>query len=113
MKFLAYLLVFVIGGAVGFFVGEIRGGVATSAVAAAAGADIGVCTAVKVANDKGMLTPEQQNALLAATAVELRTEVKDLDKVSKLFSGETVSEGIDIDAEACAKTLKAINDSTS
>ena len=103
MKALWYVLVFVLGGAIGVFVGGIGGGtlgVATGMLAGGVtGTELGVCTAIEVAKREGLLTAAQQQGLLEATASHLRTEFKDLVEQANL------SESLPLDAETCKKLM--------
>jgi hypothetical protein len=62
-RFLLFLLVFIIGGAVGFFVGG-YGGVA-------AGSYLGACKVVDNAVGAGAMTQEEANAAVREAAAEL------------------------------------------
>ena len=75
MKFLLYVLVFIVGGAIGFFVGG-----ASSVATGLTGTALGVCSAAKVAVQQGMLTADQQAALLGQTSSYLRSEFPKLTK---------------------------------
>ncbi len=75
MRFLLYILVFIGGGVIGFFIGG-GGAVATGVT----GTALGACSAAKVAVQQGMLTADQQTALLAQTSSYLRSEFPKLTK---------------------------------
>jgi hypothetical protein len=62
-RFLAFLLVFVLGGVIGLFVGGFGG--------AAAGGYFGACKAVDTAVGQGGLTQEEANATIKAIAGEV------------------------------------------
>lgn len=62
-RFLAFLLVFVLGGAIGLFVGGFGG--------AAAGGYFGACKAVDTAVAQGGLTQDEANATIKAIAAEV------------------------------------------
>ena len=75
LKVLLWILAFVVVGAVGFFVGG-AGGAAVGALGGGIGGTLmGACTAAQVGVDKGILTPEQQTALIDATAESLRGDL--------------------------------------
>jgi hypothetical protein len=96
MKWLWFVLVFIIGGLVGMFLGGAGGMMAGSVT----GTEFGVCTAVAVAEQKGILTADQAETLLGETAAHLRTEFKELvDKAG-------LSEKMPLNAETCQR-LKA------
>lgn len=100
MKALWYILVFVVGGGIGFVAGGIGGGTVGMMAGSIGGTEFGVCTALDVAEDKGVVTTEQHKQLLQETAVFLRTEFKDLVDKAEL-SGK-----MPLNAETCEK-LKA------
>ena len=78
VKVLLWILAFVAVGAVGFFVGG-AGGAAVGALGGGIGGTLmGACTAAQVGVAKGILTPEQQTALIDATAESLRATYTDL-----------------------------------
>ena len=93
MKWLWFLLVFILGGVVGFFAGS-TGGMMAGGIA---GTEFGVCVAVQVAEEKGLLTAGQAQELLGESAAQLRTEFKELVEHAKL------SEKIPLNAETCQK----------
>ena len=65
-------------GGLGFFLGG-AGGAAVGALGGGIGGTLmGACTAAQVGVDKGILTPEQQTALIDATAESLRATYADL-----------------------------------
>jgi uncharacterized membrane protein (UPF0136 family) len=99
MKALWYVLVFVIGGIIGFVAGGIGGGTVGMMAGTIGGTEFGVCTALKVAEDKGILTAEQTQRLLDDTAAHLRTEFKDLVEKAE------ISEKIPLNAETCEKLI--------
>ena len=70
-------------------VGMIAGGIG--------GTELGVCTTVQVAQDKGIVTAEQQQQLLDDSAAYLRTEFKQLVDETEL------SEKMPLNAETCEK----------
>jgi hypothetical protein len=102
MKVLLYILVFVIGGIIGFVAGGIGGGTIGMMAGGIGGTELGVCTAVQVAEDKGILTAEQSQQLLAETASHLRTEYKDLVEKGNL------SETMPLNAETCEKIMSEV-----
>lgn len=75
MRFLFYLLLLIVGGAIGFFVGG-----ATTVATGVAGTQLGICSTAKVAGQMGLLTEEQQAALLGQTSTFLRNEFPRLTK---------------------------------
>ncbi|MFO1119237.1 MAG: hypothetical protein U1E38_03605 [Rhodospirillales bacterium] len=75
MRFLLYSLVFIVGGAIGVYIGG-AGWVATGV----AGTQFGVCSAAKVAGQLGILTAEEQNRLLGETSGHLRSEFPEIAK---------------------------------
>ncbi len=102
MKVLWYVLVFVLGGAVGFIAGGIGGGTVGMMAGGIGGTEFGVCTALQVAQEKGILTAEQQQQLLEDTAAHLRTEFKDLVEKAHL------SEKLPLNAETCEKLISEV-----
>jgi hypothetical protein len=102
MKALWYVLVFVLGGAIGFVVGGIGGGTVGMMAGGIGGTEFGVCTALQVGQDKGILTAEQQQQLLEATRGHLRTEFKDLVQKAKL------SEKLPLNADTCRKLIAEV-----
>ena len=74
MKWLWFVLVFLLGGVAGFFVGG-TGGMMAGGIA---GTEFGVCAAVKVAGDRGLLSQDQAQKLLGETASHLRSEFSEL-----------------------------------
>jgi hypothetical protein len=93
MKWLWFVLVFILGGLVGMFLGGAGGMMAGSVT----GTEFGVCATVDVAEQKGILTAEQAETLLGETAAHLRTEFKEL--VEKTG----ISEKMPLNAETCQK----------
>ena len=93
MKWLWFLLLFILGGLVGFFVGGTGGAM----VGGITGTEFGVCVAVQVAEEKGILTAGQAQELLDESAAHLRTEFKELVESAKL------SEKMPLNAETCQK----------
>lgn len=79
MRFLLYLLLLIVGGVIGFLVGGFVGG-ATSVATGLTGAQLGVCSTAKVAGQMGLLTEDQQIALLGQTSTYLRGEFPRLTK---------------------------------
>ena len=78
LKVLLWILAFVVVGGLGFMLGG-AGGAAVGALGGGIGGTLmGACTAAQVGVAKGILTPEQQNALIDATAVSLRATYADL-----------------------------------
>lgn len=75
MRFLIYILVFIVGGVIGFFIGG-----AGTVASGVAGTQLGVCSAAKVAGQLGLLTPEQQDRLLGETSGHLRSEFPKMAK---------------------------------
>lgn len=75
MRFLVYVLLLIIGGVIGFFIGG-----ATSVATGLTGTQLGVCSAAKVAGQMGLLTADQQAALLGGTSDYLRSEFPKLTK---------------------------------
>lgn len=71
-KVLLWILAFLTVGGVGFMLGG-AGGAAMGALGGGIGGTLmGACTAAQVGVEKGILTPEQQSALIEATAESLR-----------------------------------------
>jgi hypothetical protein len=95
MKWFWMILVFIVGGIAGFFFGG-TGGMMAGGIA---GTEFGACVAVKVAEDKGILSASQAQALLGETAAHLRTEFKDLVEKAKL------SEKMPLNNETCQKLI--------
>jgi hypothetical protein len=78
VRVLLWVLAFVVVGGVGFFLGS-AGGAAVGALGGGIGGTLmGACTAAQVGAEKGILTPEQQAALVDATAESLRGTYADL-----------------------------------
>ncbi len=78
LKVLLWIAAFLVVGAIGFFVGG-AGGAAVGALGGSIGGTLmGACTAAQVGAEKGILTPEQQTALIDATAESLRATYADL-----------------------------------
>lgn len=72
VKVLLWILAFLVVGGVGFMLGG-AGGTAVGALGGGIGGTLmGACTAAQVGVEKGILTPEQQTALIDATAESLR-----------------------------------------
>ena len=93
MKWLWFVLVFILGGLAGFFVGGTGGAM----VGGITGTEFGVCVAVQVAEEKGLLTADKAQALLDESAAHLRTQFKDLVEHANL------SEEMPLNAETCQK----------
>jgi hypothetical protein len=98
MKWLWFLLVFILGGLVGVFVGGAVGMMAGGIT----GTEFGVCAAVDVAEKKGILSADQAQALLADTAAHLRSEFKELVEKSK------ISEKMPLNSETCQKMMSEV-----
>ena len=98
MKWLWFVLVFLLGGVAGFFVGG-TGGMMAGGIA---GTEFGVCAAVKVAGDRGLLSQDQAEKLLGETASHLRSEFSELVEKAKL------SEKMPLNTETCQKLLTEI-----
>lgn len=78
IKILLWIAAFVAVGAGGFFLGS-AGGVAVGALGGGIGGTLmGACTAAQVGVAKGILTAEQETALIDATAESLRSTYADL-----------------------------------
>jgi hypothetical protein len=75
MRFLVYLLLLIVGGVIGFFIGG-----ATTVATGLTGTALGVCSAAKVAGQMGLLTADQQASLLGQTSTYLRSEFPKLTK---------------------------------
>ncbi len=103
MKAVWYILVFIVGGVIGFFVGGVGGGAAGFMAGGIGGTEFGVCTTVQVAQDKGILTADQQQQLLDDTAAYLRTEFKEL------VDDTDLSDKAPLNAETCEKIKNEIN----
>ena len=95
MKWFWMILVFIIGGIAGFLVGG-AGGMMAGGIT---GTEFGACVAVKVAEDKGILSERQAQELLGETAAHLRTEFKDLVEKAKL------SEKMPLNTETCQRLI--------
>lgn len=98
MRWLWFVLVFILGGVVGLFFGGAGGMMAGSIT----GTEFGVCAAVQVAEEEGVLTPGQAQDLLGKTATYLRTEFKELVEKAKL------SEKMPLNDETCQKLMAEI-----
>lgn len=98
MKWLWFVLVFILGGVAGLFLGGAGGMMAGSIT----GTEFGVCAAVKVAEERGILSPDQAQELLGETAAHLRTEFKELVEKADL------SEKMPLNAETCQKLMTEI-----
>lgn len=73
-----WILAFVVVGGLGFFLGS-TGGAAVGALGGGIGRTLmGACTAAQVGAAKGILTSEQQTALIDATAASLRATYAEL-----------------------------------
>jgi hypothetical protein len=69
---LLWILAFLVVGGVGFYLGSL-GGAAVGAVGGGIGGTlVGACTTAQVGVERGILTPQQQTALIEATAQSLR-----------------------------------------
>jgi hypothetical protein len=91
VKILLWILAFVVVGGIGFFFGG-AGGVAVGALGGGIGGTLmGACTAAQVGAEKGILTPEQQTALVDATAESLRATYADLLAQLKLPDDERLT----------------------
>ena len=99
MKWFWMLLVFILGGLAGLFLGGSGGMLAGSIT----GTEFGVCAAVKVAEEKGLLSEDQAQQLLGETAAHLRTEFKELVEKAKL------SERMPLNTETCQKLLSEMS----
>ena len=78
LKVILWILAFIVVGGIGFFLGS-AGGAAVGALGGGIGGTLmGACTAAKVGVEKGILSPEQQTALIDATAESLRATYADL-----------------------------------
>jgi hypothetical protein len=98
MKWFWIILVFLLGGIVGFILGG-SGGMMAGGIA---GTEFGACVAVKVAEDKGILSASQAQTLLGETATHLRTEFKTLVEKAGL------SEKMPLNEETCQKLIAEI-----
>jgi hypothetical protein len=98
MKWFWMILVFLVGGIAGFFFGG-AGGMMAGGIA---GTEFGACVAVKVAEDRGILSQSQAQELLGETAAHLRTEFKELVEKAKL------SEKMPLNSETCQKLMAEI-----
>ncbi len=72
-RFLAFLLVFVLGGTAGIVLGGVVGG--------AGGAYLGACTVIDTAVEGGSLTQDQANALIKSIASEIDLKPGDKQRV--------------------------------
>jgi hypothetical protein len=71
-RVLLWVLAFVVVGGIGFYLGSL-GGAAVGAIGGGIGGTlVGACTTAQVGVDRGILTPQQQSALIEATAESLR-----------------------------------------
>jgi hypothetical protein len=91
LKVVLWILAFLVVGGVGFFLGG-AGGAAVGALGGGIGGTLmGACTAAQVGVDKGILTPEQQAALIDATAESLRGTYAELLAQLKLPDEERLT----------------------
>jgi len=95
MKWFWMILVFIIGGIAGLFLGGAGGMLAGSIT----GTEFGACVAVKVAEDSGILSQSQAEELLGETATHLRTEFKEIVEKAQL------SEKMPLNTETCQKLM--------
>ncbi|MGF1562648.1 MAG: hypothetical protein ACFB3T_10775 [Geminicoccaceae bacterium] len=95
MKYLFYLLLVVLGGGIGFFLGG-SGGMLAGSVA---GTEFGVCTAVQVAENEGLLDAAQSATLLEQTAAHLRSEFAELVERANL------SENMPLNSDTCTTLM--------
>jgi hypothetical protein len=78
VKILLWIVAFIAVGVLGFFLGG-AGGVAMGTLGGGIGGTLmGACTAAQAGVAKGILTPEQETALIDATAESLRATYADL-----------------------------------
>jgi hypothetical protein len=93
VRVLLWILAFVVVGAIGFFLGG-AGGAAVGALGGGIGGTLmGACTAAQVGVEKGILTPEQQTALIDATAESLRATYAELLDQLQLPQEERLTAG--------------------
>ena len=78
LKVLLWILAFLAVGGIGFVIGTGGGAMVGALGGGIGGTLVGACTAAQVGVDKGILTPEQQSALIDATAESLRATYADL-----------------------------------
>ena len=91
VKVLLWILAFVVVGGIGFFLGS-AGGAAVGALGGGIGGTLmGACTAAQVGVEKGILTSEQQTALIDATAESLRGTYADLLAQLKLAESDRLT----------------------
>lgn len=100
MKWFWLVLVFVLGGLAGFFLGG-AGGMMAGGIA---GTEFGVCAAVQVAEDRGLLSQSQAQDLLNETAAHLRTEF------SELVEKANLTENMPLNTETCGKLLADVKE---
>jgi len=98
MKWFWMIVIFVVGGIAGLFFGG-AGGMMAGGIA---GTEFGACVAVKVAQEKGILSEGQAQELLGETAAHLRTEFKELVEKAKL------SEKMPLNTETCQKLIAEV-----
>lgn len=72
-RFLAFLFVFILGGAIGLFVGGFGG--------AAYGGYAGACKVIDTAVAQGSMTQDQANAIIKAAATELGVKPEDKQRI--------------------------------
>jgi hypothetical protein len=100
IKVLLWIMAFLVVGGIGFFLGTM-GGAAVGALGGGIGGTImGACTAAQVGAQKGILTPEQETALIDATAEHLRATYADLLAQVQLPPEERLT------AENCPKLIE-------
>ena len=98
MRFLLYILLLIVGGVIGFFIGG-----ATTVATGLTGTQLGVCSAAKVAGQMGLLTDDQQSALLGQTSTYLRGEFPTLTKQLGLEGQPSLN------PDRCAEVQKQID----
>jgi hypothetical protein len=98
MKWFWMILVFIIGGIAGLFLGSAGGMLAGSIT----GTEFGACVAVKVAEDRGILSKNKAEELLGETAAHLRTEFKEIVDKAQL------SEKMPLNTETCQKLMEQV-----
>ena len=100
VKIILWILAFLVVGAIGFFVGGAGGLVAGVTGGGIGGTVMGACRAAQVAVEKGILTPEQQAALINATAESLRAEY------AELLAKVEISPDLKLTPENCPRIIE-------
>jgi hypothetical protein len=78
VRVLLWFLAFLVVGGIGFYAGSLGGAAAGAIGGGIGGTLVGACTAAQVGMEKGILTPEQHERLIEATAESLRATYAEL-----------------------------------